>query len=89
MAIGLDGQLTSKLLCSQLTSTSVQRRFGGSLVQYSSKGTLYVYNDELIRLVVRAVITITSAVLLIIPIISLHFVQGRSQALVGVGLVLF
>lgn len=83
--VGLQ-QSVSAFFPGQILTILIQNRFGGSLIQYSSKGTLYVYNDGLICRIVRVIITICSAIILIIPIIALHFVQSRTQALIGVAL---
>jgi hypothetical protein len=57
---------------------------GGKRVNFSGGGVLYTYDDDKIRRVVRGIITLVTAIFLVLPIIVLYFVKGGYEALVVV-----
>ncbi|GAB1317937.1 hypothetical protein MFIFM68171_08147 [Madurella fahalii] len=60
--------------------------FGGRTVPVSHTGKIYLYDDDNVRLIMRAVVTATSSILLLVPIGILSTVEDRSTIITIVAL---
>jgi len=59
---------------------------GGKRIQLANGGWLHLYDDNKIRILLRALVTLVSSIVLLIPVVVLSTIDNKRRAVLGVAL---
>lgn len=59
----------------------LQETTGGKKVQLPKGGTLHIFDDQMIHMAFRAIMTLLTFLMLLTPIVALSFMEGKRERL--------